>query len=541
MTITPPSSDLNFASYLLDLNAGRGDKLAFIDDTRRLTYGQLGDRIRQFAGVLRDLGVRREERVLLLMHDTIDWPVVFLGALYAGVVPVAVNTLLTADDYAYILAHSRSRAAFVSGALLDTLRQAMASGPNQVEHIVVSQPVADNNVAESNVAENNQSVPTLHEFEACMAAAAPRGQAARTLADEIAFWLYSSGSTGRPKGVVHSHCNLWYTAELYAKPVLGITENDITFSAAKLFFAYGLGNGLTFPLSVGATSVLMAERPTPAATYARIVDHQPTIFFGVPTLYASMLAHTAIPARSDVALRVCASAGEALPQDIGDRFTQHFGCEILDGIGSTEMLHIFLSNHSGKVRYGTTGLPVQGYEVELRDENGKPVGDGEIGDLYIRGPSAAVMYWNNREKTRQTFLGDWLKSGDKYQRDADGYYTYAGRSDDMLKVSGLYVSPVEVENVLSQHPAVLEAAVVGLTDSDGLVKTKAYVVLCQGNEPSVAMQETLKQFVKAHLAPFKYPRYIEFVDDLPKTATGKIQRFKLRQAQEAVAHPGAAA
>lgn len=522
MTLSPSSSELNFASHLIELNTGRAGKLAYIDDTRTLTYGALADRIRQFAGLLRDLGVRREERVLLLMHDTIDWPVVFLGSLYAGVVPVAINTLLTADDYAYILSHSRARAAFVSGALLPTLQQAMAKGPHEVETIVVSQP-------------DGALTNGLLEFESAMASATPRAQPAPTLADEIAFWLYSSGSTGRPKGVVHSHGNLWHTVELYAKPVLGICESDVTFSAAKLFFAYGLGNGLTFPLSVGATAVLMAERPTPQATYARIVQHKPTIFFGVPTLYASMLAYPAIPARSEVAMRVCTSAGEALPQDIGDRFSSHFGCEILDGIGSTEMLHIFISNQSGKVKYGTTGLPVPGYDVELRDDAGRLVVEGEIGDLYIRGPSAAVMYWNNREKTRQTFLGDWIKSGDKYQCDKQGYYTYAGRSDDMLKVSGLYVSPVEVENVLSQHDAVLEAAVVGLVDADGLVKTKAYVVLYPGFEPSPDLEESLKQFVKGHLAPYKYPRYIEFVEDLPKTATGKIQRFKLRQSQEQAA------
>lgn len=531
MTLSLNRSDLNFANHLIELNAGRAGKLAYIDDTRTLTYGALADRIRQFAGLLRDLGLRREERVLLLMHDTIDWPVVFLGALYAGVVPVAVNTLLTADDYAYILAHSRARAAFVSGALLPTLQQAIAQGGSEIEALVVSQP-------------ESEPAPGVHEFERALAGATPRAQAAPTLSDEIAFWLYSSGSTGRPKGVVHSHGNLWYTVELYAKPVLGITESDVTFSAAKLFFAYGLGNGLSFPLAVGATAVLMAERPTPQATYARIVQHRPTIFFGVPTLYASMLAYPGMPARAEVAMRICTSAGEALPQDIGDRFSAHFGCEILDGIGSTEMLHIFLSNQCGKVKYGTTGMPVPGYEVELRDDGGHPVAPGEIGDLYIRGPSAAVMYWNNREKTRQTFLGDWIKSGDKYQCDAQGYYTYAGRSDDMLKVSGLYVSPVEVENVLSQHDAVLEAAVVGLVDADGLVKTKAYVVLYPGFEPSQALEDALKQFVKGHLAPFKYPRYIEFVDDLPKTATGKIQRFKLRQNQPqapAVAKPEATA
>lgn len=512
-------AELNFASHLAALNAARAAKTAYIDDQRSITYGELAERVARCAGLLRGLGLRREERVLLLMHDTVDWPVVFLGALHAGVVPVAVNTLLTADDYAYILQHSRSRAAFVSGPLLPVLQAAMAQGAGDLEHVVVSQP-------------GGTLAPTLHDFDALLSAA-PTVPAVRTLADEIAFWLYSSGSTGKPKGVVHTHGNLWHTAELYAKPVLGIREDDVVFSAAKLFFAYGLGNGLTFPLSVGATTVLMGERPTPQAVFKRLVTHRPTIFYGVPTLYAGMLAAPDLPSRDQVALRVCASAGEALPRDIGDRFTRHFGCEILDGIGSTEMLHIFLSNRSGELRYGTTGKPVPGYEVQLRDDAGLPVPPGAIGDLYIKGPSTALMYWNNRDKTRQCFLGDWLKSGDKYICDADGYYTYAGRSDDMIKVSGQYVSPVEVENVLIQHEAVLEAAVIGVPDHDGLVKTKAYVVLRPGFRPDDDTGAALQQYVKQHLAPFKYPRQINFTEELPKTATGKIQRFRLRQLEEA--------
>lgn len=512
-------AELNFASYLAALNAPRAAKLAYIDDTRQLTYGELAERVARMAGALRNLGLRREERILLLMQDTADWPVVFLGALHAGVVPVAVNTLLTADDYAYIVAHSRVRAVFVSGALLPVLQAALAQTPADIEHLIVSQPGA--------------SLPDgAHEFESLLAAA-PLVPAARTLSDEIAFWLYSSGSTGKPKGVVHTHGNLWHTAELYAKPVLGIREDDVVFSAAKLFFAYGLGNGLTFPLSVGATVVLMAERPTPQAVFQRLVRHRPTVFYGVPTLYASMLASPDLPAREQVAMRVCTSAGEALPRDIGERFTRHFGCEILDGIGSTEMLHIFISNRAGQLRYGTTGKPVPGYEVQLRDDNGTPVAPGAIGDLYIKGPSAALMYWNNRDKTRQCFLGDWLKSGDKYVCDPDGYYTYAGRSDDMIKVSGQYVSPVEVENILIQHEAVLEAAVIGVPDHDGLVKTKAYVVLRAGFEPDAQTGAALQHYVKQHLAPFKYPRQINFLEELPKTATGKIQRFRLRALEEA--------
>lgn len=511
-------AELNYARYLTELNQTRADKTAYIDDNRRMTYGELATRVSTFAGLLKNLGIRREERILLVMHDTIDWPVVFLGAMHGGIVPVAVNTLLTVEDYAYMLEHSRAQAIFTSPALLDTVQKAVSQSNNEVRHIVV--------------AEAGNTLPAgIDSFESLMDRA-PQAPAVNTKADEIAFWLYSSGSTGQPKGVVHCHANLWHTAELYGKPVLGLKEDDIVFSAAKLFFAYGLGNGLTFPLSVGATVVLMGERPTPDAVFKRLTQHKPTVFYGVPTLYASMLASPNLPARADVNLRVCASAGEALPKDLGDRFTRHFGCHILDGIGSTEMLHIFISNQTGDVRYGTTGKPVPGYEIELRDDHGKAVPAGTIGDLYIKGPSAAIMYWNNRAKTRETMLGDWLKSGDKYICDAEGYYTYAGRSDDMIKVSGQYVSPVEVENVLIEHESVLEAAVIGVTDDQGLVKTTAYVVLREGKTADGGIETELQAYVKSQLAPFKYPRTIHFVNELPKTATGKIQRFRLRQRQE---------
>jgi benzoate-CoA ligase len=513
----------NFASYLLQTNAARASKAAFIDDHGTLSYGQLEDRVRRVAAGLRALGIRREERVLLLMHDCCDWPVSFLGAMYAGLVPVAVNTLLTADDYAYMLEHSRAQAVLVSGALLPALTAAMTKSDHEVTKVVVSHPVAPLHPAEV-------------EFEAFVQAHQPLHKPAATSPDDPGFWLYSSGSTGRPKGTVHSHGNPYWTAELYGKAVLKLQESDVCFSAAKLFFAYGLGNALSFPMAVGATTLLMAERPTPDATFKRwlggVGSAMPTVFYGAPTGFAGMLANPNLPVRSAVKLRLVSSAGEALPADLGERFHAHFGVHIVDGIGSTEMLHIFLSNLPERVRYGTTGWPVPGYTIELRGDDGAAVPDGEPGDLYIQGPSAAMMYWGNRAKTRETFQGGWTKSGDKYVRNADGSYTYGGRSDDMLKVSGIYVSPFEVEATLVQHTAVLEAAVIGVPDGEGLIKTKAFVVLKQGG---VVTADELKAFVKDKLAPYKYPRQIEFVQDLPKTATGKIQRFKLRDLERGAA------
>jgi benzoate-CoA ligase len=514
--LQPLPEQFNFAQHLLMENAARASKTAFIDDHGALSYGQLEDRVRRVAAGLRSLGIRREERVLLLMHDGCDWPVSFLGAMYAGLVPVAVNTLLTPDDYAYMLEHSRAQAVLVSGALLPALTAAMIKSDHEVTKVVVSHPVAPLHPAEV-------------EFEAFVAAHQPLHKAAATSPDDPGFWLYSSGSTGRPKGTVHSHGNPYWTCELYGKGILKLQENDVCFSAAKLFFAYGLGNALTFPMAVGATTILMGERPTPDATFKRwlgeVGGQKPTVFYGAPTGFAGMLAHPNLPARGDVAMRLVSSAGEALPAELGQRFKAHFGVDIVDGIGSTEMLHIFLSNTPERVRYGTTGWPVPGYDIELRGDDGQAVADGEPGDLYIHGPSAAMMYWGNRAKTRETFQGGWTKSGDKYIRNEDGSYTYGGRTDDMLKVSGIYVSPFEVEATLVMHAAVLEAAVIGVPDGEGLTKTKAFVVLKEG---ATASADELKTFVKDKLAPYKYPRQIVFVQDLPKTATGKIQRFKLR-------------
>jgi benzoate-CoA ligase len=523
-----PPEPLNFARHLFDANAGRASRLAYVDDRRRLSYGELENEARRFAAGLLGLGVRREERVLLAMLDAVEWPVAFLGCLYAGIVPVAVNTLLTVDDYAYMLAHRRAQAAIVSASLLPTITQSMAKGGHEVRHTIVAGP--------------GEAPAGTAAFDALLAASEPLAAPAATHGDDPAFWLYSSGSTGKPKGTVHTHANAWWTAELYGKGVLALREDDVCFSAAKLYFAYGLGNALTFPLAAGATVLLMAERPTPDAVFRRwtgaagAAAHEPrilpTVFFGAPTGFAGMLASPSLPRRDEVALRMCSSAGEALPAEIGQRFERQFGCQIIDGIGSTEMLHVFLSNRPGDVRYGTTGKPVDGYEIELRDDEGRPVADGEVGDLIIKGPSAALMYWGDRARSRTTFQGEWTRSGDKYVRDGDGYYTYSGRSDDMLKVSGIWVSPFEVEATLMQHPAVLECAVIGSEDAQGLTKTKAFVVLKPGAR---AGDEELKGFVKERLAPYKYPRAIEFLDELPKTATGKIQRFRLRERERELA------
>ncbi len=494
--------DYNAADDLVgcNLKAGRAGKIAYIDDRGEYTFGELAERVDRFGSALLATGLRMEDRILIAMHDSIDWPVAFLGAIKAGIVPVAVNTLLTPKDYEYMLADSRAKALFVSEPLLPQFQPFIGKLPF-LKH-VISSPFKDF------LSKGEKNLP-----------------AAPTTRDDPCFWLYSSGSTGMPKGTVHVHSSMRLSAELYAQGVIGLKESDVVFSAAKFFFAYGLGNSLSFPLAVGATTVLMAERPTPDAVFKRLVEKKPTFFYGVPTLYAGMLASENFPKKENLSLRICVSAGEALPPQIARSFKEKTAIDILDGIGSTEMLHIFLSNRPGDLRHGTTGKAVPGYELKLVDEQGNEVKQGELGELLIKGPTAANLYWNNRAKSRATFVGEWTRSGDKYSQDADGYYAYGGRTDDMLKVSGIWVSPAEVEAALVSHDAVLEAAVVGKEDEKKLVKPKAFVVLKPGKQ---ATTEELQAHVKSMLAPYKYPRWIEFTGELPKTATGKIQRFKLR-------------
>src|SRR5262249_20548413 len=456
----------------------------------------------------------REARVGLLLLDTVDFPVVFWGAIKAGVVPVCLNTLLTSEQYAYILSDSRAKVLFVSAPLLP-LVQPMLGRLDFLKHIFVS---------------GGEPPAFALSLRGELGFQSTQFAAADTCADETAFWLYSSGSTGMPKGVRHVHTSPMETARLCGQQCLGVREDDLIFSAAKLFFAYGLGNAMSFPLSVGATSVLLPERPTPESVFRTLNQHQPSVFFGVPTLYAAMLAYPqASPASISKRLRLCVSAGEALPAEVGKAFRAKFGIDVLDGVGSTEMLHQYVCNSPGKVRYGTSGRPVPGYEIRLVDEHGKEAADGEVGEMLVKGPSAAEGYWNQREKSRATFEGGWTRSGDKYTRDAEGYYTYQGRTDDMFKVSGIWVSPFEVESALISHEAVLEAAVVPKKDGDGLLKPKAFIVLKPGKSPANGLPDELKEHVKTQAGPWKYPRWVEFVDTLPKTATGKIQRFKLRE------------
>src|SRR5262245_27663429 len=508
----------NAATDFVDANVARGlgDKVAFTDCTRSLTYAQLQERSYRFAAALKAVGLREESRMILVFHDTVDYPVAFWGAIRAGIVPVPVNTLLTAEQYAYLFADSRAAAIMTAASLAPTVLSLRDRLPHLRSVIVVG-------------AQGRPRSPDVHCFEELLEKAEPISFTAPTMSDEVALWMYTSGSTGEPKAVRHVHTSLMATARLMGQGIIGIREDDVAFSAAKLSFSYGLGNAVAFPLSVGASAVLLSERPTPQAVLATLRRHRPTIFYAVPSLYAALLAQPDIgPGAGSDRLRLCISAGEALPAHLGERWRAVVGVDVLDGIGSTEMLQTFLSNRPGDVRYGSTGKPVPGYEVKIVDESGCELPDGEIGELMVRGPTAGEGYWNQRAKSRHTFVGEWTYTGDKYVRDREGYYYYCGRTDDMFKINGMWVSPFEVEAALASHEAVLEAAVVGKEDSDGLIKPKAFIVLKNGYGADEQLFEQLRIHVKRRAGAWKYPRWIDIRPDLPRTATGKIQRFKLR-------------
>ncbi len=504
----------NAVSYFVDrhIGEGRGDKVAYreIGSGRSLTFGAMAQGAARVAGAFGRAEIRPEERAAMLVLDQIEFPQIFWGALKCGVVPVPLNTLLATSVYDVILRDSRAAILFVSAPLWDVVKGAVAGNP-YLRHVVVIGDAPEDTTSFDVFVDGADSRETQ--------AVSP---------DEVAFWLYSSGSTGQPKGVAHVHSALRATSDTYGRQVLEIAEDDIVLSAAKFFFAYGLGNAMTFPLSVGATTLLFAGRPTPDDMIAGINAHKPTVFCGVPTLYAAMVNQLDKSARLDAGLRVCISAGEALPEEVGLRWEKHCGCSILDGVGSTEMLHIFLSNRKDDLVYGTSGVAVPGYTLRLVDEAGLEVGPGEVGELLVNGASAATCYWNQRDKTRTTFEGVWTRTGDKYERREDGRLVYCGRTDDMFKVSGIWLSPFEVEGALVSHPRVLEAAVVAAQDDEGLEKPKAFIVLKDGDADDALLAE-LKDHVKEKVGKWKYPRWIEVVPELPKTATGKIQRFKLRE------------
>jgi benzoate-CoA ligase len=506
--------EFNVATWFVDRNVaeGRGSSPAFLYEDRVLTYGDVLELTNRTGNVLRGLGVEMEDRVLVLCLDAPEFLGAFWGAIKIGAVPVPVNTLMRAADYLYFLNDSRARVAIVSAPLLAEAGAVLGQAP-YLKHVLVAGGSPDRYLS----------------WEDQLGRASSTLGAARTSRDDVAFWLYSSGSTGFPKGAVHLHHDMVVCQETYAKHVLEMRGTDRVYSAAKLFFAYGLGNAGYFPMGVGGQSVLYPHRPTPEAVFEVLTRHRPTLFFGIPTLYASMLALKEAERRWDLSsLRLCVSAGEALPDELYRRWRERFGVEIIDSIGTTEILHVFLSNRPGAARPGSTGQPVPGYEAVVVDDAGLLLPPGEIGNLRVKGDSTMAYYWNKHEKTKETLFGPWIQTGDKYYRDADGYFWYCGRADDMLKVGGIWVSPVEVEATLVRHPAVLEAAVVGSEDTDRLIKPKAFVVLKDTAAAPAGLADELKAFVKDKIAPYKYPRWIEFVSELPKTATGKIQRFKLR-------------
>jgi benzoate-CoA ligase family protein len=500
-------------STLLDANLeqGRAESTALITGSdKRWSFADLYAATCRIAAHLSDIGVRREERILLVLDDTPVFPASFLGAIRIGAVPIPVNFLARSDDFGYFLDDSYAVAAIVDAGFLDVV------GPQLEKRERVRRIVANG---------RRDGFESLDEW---LADRADDADPVPTHPDDPAFWLYSSGSTGRPKAVVHRHADVGATCRQYAWPVLGIASGDIVFSSTKMFHAYGLGNNLTFPLSVGATSVYLTGRPTPDRLLERVRSHQPTLYFSVPALYNAILSHPDFESTDWSSVRLGISAAEPLPPETWKRFHDRTGIEILDGLGSTEMLHIYCSNRAGRVKPGTSGAPVDGYELQLRDDEGNVVGGNEPGELWVRGPSALSGYWHQVERTRDKLIGGWFASGDRYHRDEDGNYVYEGRVDDMMKVGGLWVSPIEIENRLMEHPAVSEAAVVGV-DVDNTSRIKAVVILADDRPGGDALVAELQAWCKEGLLRYQFPHLVEFVGDFPRTPTGKIQRFKLRE------------
>jgi benzoate-CoA ligase len=509
--------EFNAAAHFIDrhVQEKRTEKVAIECGEERVTYRQLWERVNRVGNALKKLGVRQEERIALLLLDTPEFGYCFFGSIKIGAVPVPINTMLKPAEYQYILNDSRARLAIVSDSLYPQIQAIAKENLRYLETIIIAGAPIDGRL----------------ELRQLLAQSSAELRPAPTCSDDPAFWLYSSGSTGFPKGCIHLQHDMVSCSELYAKATLGVTENDRCFSVAKLFFAYGLGNGLYFSLALGATSILWPGSPSPPNIYGVIEQFKPTLFFSVPSNYSSLLAY-ARPEGADFDLssvRYAISAGEALPAALYHRFKERFGVEILDAIGSTEALHMFIANPPGAVRPGSSGKIIPGYEARIVDENGQPVPDNQVGNLLIKGDAVCAGYWNQHERTKETFQGHWLRTGDQYYRDPDGYFWFVGRSDDMLKVKGMWVSPAEVESALLDHPSVQEAAVIGYIDNNRLIKPAAYVVLKNGTPSGPELAEELKQLVSSRLAPHKCPQKIEFIAQLPKTATGKIQRYKLRE------------